>query len=413
MNSSAIWKHITTYPLCILLILAGLNCAGVGLISDKYSEEFYTVPKLEPEVSADSDITFLVYSDNQAGWRVTDVFLDGSRWTSWKMLIFPFYQLYLVGNGIVGAINGLRHTPDYGGRERRLVRDALYEEAKRSKASFILNVGDMVAHDGRRPAHWASFIRENKIDHPLLYEIPYLPVIGNHEHANDTTFGYPNYQAVFNYPRFYVTEIGPAVLIVVDSNLLVDQYQDVNDDAQDEIFRTWFVSEDPENKPSWLEQQLATYDTHFTIVAVHNPPLSFGLHHKDWLDETNGRDLLKKRRALLELFQQYNVDLVLSGHDHLYQHTMLTFENGGEMHFLVDGGGGSPLRRVTDPETVVEYQQHYESEGFNVSLINMARVYHYYRVEVGRSVLIVDVIEVTGNTDSPTKLLEKIVIEKS
>ena len=80
------------------------------------------------------------------------------------MFIFPFYQLYLVGNGIVGGINYLRHEPDYGHRERRFVRDIVYAEAKRANVGFILNAGDITANDGRRPSHWATFLRENRVE---------------------------------------------------------------------------------------------------------------------------------------------------------------------------------------------------------------------------------------------------------
>jgi len=74
------------------------------------------------------------------------------------MWLFPFYPLYLLGNGIVGGVNWLRHVPDYGRKERFHVRDAVLGAYKETQAAFVLNVGDLVASDGRRPAHWAMFL---------------------------------------------------------------------------------------------------------------------------------------------------------------------------------------------------------------------------------------------------------------
>ena len=399
--------------LALLLPVLLFNCAGQGLLTEEYPSDFYKVPKLSVDKPIQGNGTFIAYSDNQAGWRVRDKFLNGSNWTSWKMVIVPFYQLYLLGNGIVGFTNWLRHVPDYGKKERKRVRDAIYAEAKQSGVDFILNIGDIVTHDGRRPSHWATFLKENKVEHPLLREIPYLPVLGNHEHANDTTYGFRNFQAVFDYPRFYVVEFTHGVLIVVDSNFILDQYQYIDDDVQDALFEQWFVSGDGTEKQSWLEKQLSMYDKSFKIVAMHNPPISFGKHHVDWLKQSNGRDLLEKRQQLLTLFERHGVQVVLSGHDHLYQHNVLRYGDDKHMHFIVGGGGGTPLREKQDKETQMNFQQHFMNEGLDVSLVNQGMIYHYYSVQVNSSELVIKVIEVTMEEEMPTRLVEEIRIEKT
>ena len=411
MKLARTWIAFSLFTICIFS--TGIHCARTGLVSEKYTEDFYKVPKLLEDARINGEATFLVYSDNQAGWRVKEKFLNGSNWTSWKMVIVPFYQLYLLSNGIVGFTNWLRHVPDYGEKERNSVRDAIYIEAKQSGVDFILNIGDIVTHDGRRPSHWATFLKENKVEHPLLKEIPYLPVLGNHEHGNDTTYGFSNYQAVFDSPRFYVVELTYGVLIVIDSNIILDQYQYIDDDVQDELYEKWFVSGEDAKEQSWLEKQFSTYDKSFKIVAMHNPPISFGKHHVDWLKKTNGRDLLKKRQQLLTLFEKHGVQVILSGHDHLYQHSILRYSEGRHMHFIVGGGGGTPLRERSDPDVQVNYQQHFISEGFDISLLNQAMIYHYYVVQVNSSELVIHVIEVTMEKEKPTRLVEEIRIEKA
>lgn len=395
----------------LLVLGTWLGCAGKGLVTDKYDEEFYRVPRL---LSADTVITnqkFIVYSDNQTGWRAYDKFLRKENWTTPKMFIFPFYQLYLIGNGLIGLDNWIRHVPDYGFSERRVVRDAIYEEAKRSAVAFIMNVGDMSAHDGRRPYHWELFLTENRVERPLLDEIPYLPVIGNHENANDPTYGFPNYDAVFDYPRFYTVELRDASLFVLDSNFLVDQKSYIPDDEQDRLFEEWFVSGAGAPEPSWLEKKLSSCDKPFKIVAMHHPMITCAIHSSDWFDPANGRNLEEKRTKLINLFERYRVCVVMSGHDHLYQHNILRYGGGEQMHFLVGGGGGAPVRRVKSESKRADCRRYFESIGMDVDFSNHRSIYHYYLINVTTQKLSIDVFEIAGDASSPVKPAETIVVK--
>jgi len=392
--------------------ICGLKCSSIGLVTDKYPEDFYKVPKLLSNDETKENSTFIVYSDNQAGWRVKEKFLKKSNWTDPKMFIFPFYELYLLSNGIIGGINMLRQVPDYGSQGRRLVRDAIYAEAKSSQAAFILNLGDITASDGRRPAHWEMFLKENKIDHPLLNEIPYLPVVGNHERANNITFGLSNYQAIFDYPQFYVVEFADAVLIVINSNYIIDQYGNLNDDLQDELFKKWFVSGVDCKESSWLEKQLIAYNKNFKIIAMHHPLVSYGKHHNDWLNSSWGKDLQTKRHNLLKLIEKYDVQLVISGHDHLYQHIILQHDSGKETHFLINGSGGTPLRELTNSETLGKYQKAFEENGLQSKLLKQEKIYQYSTIEINSNQVLINIFNVTGKEESSPALVEEIRLNK-
>ena len=151
--------------LCIFLIsiflVSSFGCEKKGLITEKYHSDFYRVPKLLTDSSMEKNPRFIIYGDSQFGWRIKEKFLKRENWLTWKMLIFPFYEVYWLGNGAIGGVNRLRHVPDYGGRERRMVRYAIYTEAKQSEVDFIFHIGDM-PDDGRRPSDWAMFLNENK-----------------------------------------------------------------------------------------------------------------------------------------------------------------------------------------------------------------------------------------------------------
>lgn len=400
-----------------LLILAALflaGCAAKGLVQQQYSREFYHIPRRLPEGIINKNPTFIVYGDNQACFRVVEGFAKPSNWLTWKMLLFPFYELYWLGNGFVGGVNAARMAPDCGERTRAMMRDAIYDEAKRSNVDFILSVGDMVAHDGRRPEHWARFLRENRTEHPLLNEIPYLPTVGNHERTNDTTYGWPNYQAVFGFPRFYVQEFANAALFVTDSHFIVDLYHEINDAAQDELFEKWFVSSDSE-EPAWLERELANCKKTFRIVAIHIPPVTVGHHFTDWTNPAFGRNNADKRDRLLRLLQQHGVQVIFSGHDHIYQHNIITWQDEGdttarEMHFIVSSGGGVALRDLPKVATVTRLQQRYRESGLEVRSVMMEKVFHYCLVHVDSDLLRIETIEVGGKHGEIQRTLEEIVI---
>jgi hypothetical protein len=394
-----------------------MDCARKGLVAEKYSNEFYRVPKLLPNEMMNKNPEFIVWGDIQPGWRIEQKFLRRENWLTRKMLFFPFYEIYWLSNGFVGGVNYLRRTPDYGAKERQMVRNAIYAEAKRSKIDFILSVGDMI-DDGRRPSHWEIFLRENKIELPLLLDFPFLPIIGNHERANDLTYGFPNYEAIFVYPRFYVLDFPDVALFVVDSNFIIDQNQFIDDDEQDALFEKWFVSGEGSEQPAWLERELASRDQVFKIVIMHHPPISLGKHHSDWTKPSYGRNLKEKRQQLLNLFHKQGVQLVLCGHEHLYEHNILRYSlnehaTEREIHFIVSGSGGAPTRACNDECKLKKFLQGYLDEGFNVFLVKQEEIYNYCLIEITLDKVTIQVMEVTGDSTHPLRLVEEIRIPKS
>ena len=410
-----------------------IGCSKKGLVAEKYSSEFYRVPKLLPNGAMDKNPKFIVCGDIQPGWRIEQKFHKRENWLTWKMLFFPFYEIYWLGNGLIGGVNFLRHTPDYGTKERRMVRDAIY--AERSEIDFMFIVGDMVA-DGQRPSHWERFLQENKVELPLLLDVPFLPVIGNHDKANDKTYGLPNYEAIFDYPQFYVMDFPDAAIVVVDSNFIIDQYQFINDNEQDALFEEWFVSGEDSEQPAWLERELASRDQIFKIVIMHHPPISFGRHYSDWVGPSLGRNLKRKRQQLLNLFRKQGVQLVLCGHEHLYEHNILQcsqYEHaknnarlsdkdpvgtgrlnatGGEIHFVVTGSGGAPTRAPSDERKLEKCLQSYRAEGFNVLLVKQEEIYNYCLMEITPDEVTIQVMEVTGDSTHPLRLVDEILIPK-
>ncbi len=68
----------------------------------------------------------------------------------------------------------------------------------------------------------------------------------------------------------------------------------------------------------WLQQDLAANNKKWTIVYLHHPPYTMGSHNSDTEDE-----LVKIRENIAPILEQYDVDLVLSGHSHSYERSKL------------------------------------------------------------------------------------------
>ncbi len=405
----------TTVLVSFVLFLVG--CAGKGLLLDDNSPEEIGVTKLLPENTETLNPTFIVIGDTQSGHRVIEKCGKKKYWTTWRLVFFPYW----IGNGIIGGINYLRHAPDAGNKSQDMMRDVIYRDAKKYDVDFVLNTGDITQSDGRRPKHWIHFLKKNKFDHPLLDEIPYLPTIGNHDRVNDTTYGLPNYEAVFGYPQFYTVEFENAVLIVLDSDAIIDQYGEIEPDKQEIMFREWFVSGDNSSNPSWLEEQLENFSNKkYKIISMHHPPLTYGWHHKGWYKKSNGKNLVQKRRDLLNLLAENNVQVIFSGHEHIYQHNILKIEDENQskenpaedliIHNIISSSGGVPLREKSSAGKQERFQQNYVSEGLNVVNLEYEKVFHYCLVSFDETGMKIDTYGVEPHGNYETYLLETIRI---
>ena len=111
----------------------------------------------------------------------------------------------------------------------------------------------------------------------------------------------------------------------------------------------------------WLETDLKATDKDWIIAIFHHGPYTKGSHDSD--TETHN---IAMRNYLTPLLEKYGVDLVFSGHSHLYERSMLVNEHHSKMNpatsslsgdfvpgtHMVDGGNGSDLGSNSDPLAV-------------------------------------------------------------
>jgi len=167
----------------------------------------------------------------------------------------------------------------------------------------VFHCGDMV-DDGWNKEHWNSF---NTRMIELYKHTRFYPAMGNHE-ANSTLF-FENFELPNN-ERWYSVDIDNMHCIVLDTN--------------------WTIIKNSQQY-KWLEQDLVESSKKpvFKVAIFHHPPFSSGKHAED---EKHLRD------SIVPLFEQYKVDIVFNGHDHVYERLS---RNG--VYYIVSGGGGAQL----------------------------------------------------------------------
>ena len=79
----------------------------------------------------------------------------------------------------------------------------------------------------------------------------------------------------------------------------------------------------------WLRKDLAANKKPWVIVAFHTPPYSDGGHKSDSDWDSRGR-LKDMRENFVPIFDEYGVDLVLSGHSHGYERSKLIVNHLGK-----------------------------------------------------------------------------------
>lgn len=145
----------------------------------------------------------------------------------------------------------------------------------------------------------------------LFSEIPFYGSIGNHDYTTELAGPYKD---LFETPMngddedYYSFNYDNVHFVSLNSNLSYS-----SDSAM----------------YNWLEADLADTHKKWIIVFFHHPPYSSGSHGST----------IDMQTSIVPLFEEYDVDVVLNGHDHSYER--LDKING--VQYIVTGGGGNDL----------------------------------------------------------------------
>ncbi len=200
-----------------------------------------------------------------------------------------------------------------------LFRHHLFHMAQR-QPEMLIHLGDMVQESGRIKewrTYWSGPLEVDR----LGSTVPVLVVRGNHDGSTPLSHAY---SALPSNRRYYATTVFHTRFIVLDANL------DPTGGPEDEQTR-------------WLRRELQSRESasaRFRVVLVHIPPYVEYWDPKAW---ANGESDWGKgvRTVWAPLFERLAVDLVMSGHSHIFQ-----FGTRGQVAYSILGGGGGKLDRT-------------------------------------------------------------------
>jgi hypothetical protein len=225
-------------------------------------------------------------------------------------------------------------------RDGHDVHRALIERMKEVRPAFLLSMGDLV-RDGAVAEQWETFF---SITGGLLRSVPLFPAIGDHE-------GYSqHYFDLFELPGnelWYSFDWAGCHFVALDSQSPRMPAHATREEAiswPERMEKRW------QEQIRWLRGDL--YDH-------RGAPYTFVYFHRAWRTALAAESRQDSAREVRErfgyLFREFQVDLVLTGHDHHYHHL-----NDG-LDFVVTAGGGVPLAPVerTTDKTVKAFSAHH------------------------------------------------------
>jgi hypothetical protein len=202
----------------------------------------------------------------------------------------------------------------YGDNRSDAIRHAaVVHSVEQEAGEFLINTGDLIG-DGTNAAEWQTFF---DLEGTLLRDRCLFAAIGNHELVETSGERFVRY---FGGPRTMV----PGKL-----------YGTMRWGATRFVFLNGMGDWSGDDR-SWLENTLTLADAEaglrWRIVVIHDGPYASGVHG-------DNKDLHAGKIPAMLL--RHHVDLVLSGHDHLYERG-----NVDGLRYVVSGGGGAPLYPV-------------------------------------------------------------------
>ena len=190
---------------------------------------------------------------------------------------------------------------------------------------FLINTGDMVLA-GKDPHDWMSFFA---IEDPLIRDRCVFACVGNHELSRGDLAGEVAFLRYFS----GADERGERTRLYGSFRWSNTRFFLLN--AMD----AWTGEE-----RAWLRDELdrATYEPGLVhrVAVLHHGPFSSGPH---------GGNAALTREGVVTLLANGKVDLVLAGHDHVYERG-----DGEGLKYIISGGAGAPLyeHKLSAPQTI-------------------------------------------------------------
>jgi hypothetical protein len=283
---------------------------------------------------------------------------------------------------------------------------------------FVLQSGDAVVNGGDAKQWNVSFV---DLINRLTTDggVPYYLAPGNHDVTSAAALDAPLRQtALANYLRAvgqlippdgntrrldgyptYAFGYGNTFVVAFDSNIADDSVQ----------FR-------------WVQRQLEGLDRqryHHVVAFFHHPAFSSGPHGGPTIE----RQTATIRARYMPLFRKHNVDLLLTGHEHLFEHWVERYRGADgsrrRIDQIVSGGGGAPLYAYTGEPFLADYLAAGRPDSVRLEHLVRPGVqrgdnpYHYLIVHVDGDKMWFDVVGVDWGTGFQPYKSARVVLSDS
>lgn len=214
---------------------------------------------------------------------------DGASWSEWLQFrtssneIKPFSFIYL-GDA----------QNDIKSRWSTVIRQAF---RNKPNADFILHAGDLVNNDDS-DYEWGQWFDAGSWINGV---IPSIATPGNHEYSSKKL-------SPFWRHHFVLPENGPDALQHSETVYYVD-YQGTRFISLDTNAMEYEKGKNEHAQKAWLEKVLSDNPNRWTVIFHHHPM------HSGTTKRPGHQGL---QRSFKSVYEKYNVDLVLQGHDHGY-----------------------------------------------------------------------------------------------
>jgi hypothetical protein len=182
---------------------------------------------------------------------------------------------------------------------------------------LMIFLGDNAYSDGTEQEY------QDKVFNIYDSIMPYLPVFstpGNHDYNSVNRFDPPG-QHVGPYFNIFNNSMNAEAGGVASNTELYYSFDfgNVHFISLNSEIQAWTSSSNSQMF-NWLRQDLQANTKEWVICYFHQPPYSKGSHDSDDFWELL---MLSMRQNALPILEQYGVDLVLSGHSHVYERSKL------------------------------------------------------------------------------------------
>ena len=199
---------------------------------------------------------------------------------------------------------------DYSGWEQLVKNSA----DRNPNAALYISMGDLV-DNGEQAYQWRTWLDSIK---PLSARIPLAPTLGNHEmYTLDWKMREPRaYLNYFDVPsngnttfdrHYYSYDYGDVHYVVLDTQLYESTHEDNHDVHHPDLYDV---------QVQWLRQDLASNTKKWTVVLMHRDPFQYAFN-RPGASGAAGFD--EEGVLFMPIFDEFNVDLVLSAHLHSYR----------------------------------------------------------------------------------------------